>query len=71
MLILKHDSHTVNLPPAQHYLHGSIDSRVCSQAEVSSRDIVADGSRDYTHGDAELVIATPGFKQLQHTFVPL
>lgn len=71
MLILKHQSGTVNLPSAQLYLHGSIDSSVCSQAEVSSRDVVADGSRDYTHGDAELIIATPGFKQMQHTFVPL
>lgn len=71
MLILKHQSCTVNLPSALRYLHGSIDSRVCSQAEVSSRDVVADGSRDYTHGDAELIITTAGFKQLQHTSVPL
>ena len=67
----KHQSGTINLPSAQHYLHGSIDSRVCSQAEVSSRDVVADGSRDYTHGDAELIIAAPGFKQLQYTSVRL
>lgn len=71
MLILKHQSRTVNLPSAQHYLHGSINSRVCSQAEVCSRDVVADGGRDYTDRDAELIIVTPGFKQLQHTFVPL
>lgn len=71
ILILKHQSRPVNLPSAQRYLHGSIDSCVCSQAEVSSRDVVADGSRDDTHGDAELIIATPGFKQLQHTFITL
>lgn len=70
-LILKREIHTVSLVPAQHYLHGSIDSRVCSQAEVSPRNVVAYGGRDYTHGDAELFIATAGFKQLQHTFIRL
>lgn len=72
VLILKHHSHIGDLPSAQHhYLHGGVDSGVCSQAEVRSRDVVADGSRDETHGDAELIVATPGFKQLQHTCVPL
>ena len=59
------------MPPAQRYLHGSVDSRVCSQAQVGPRDVVADGGRDYAHGDAELFIATPGFKQLQDSFIPL
>lgn len=59
------------MSPAQQYLHGRIDSCVCSQAEVSSRDIVADGGRDYTHGDTELFIVSPSFKELQHAFIPL
>lgn len=67
----EHQSHTVNVLRAQNYLHGSIDSSVCSQAEVSSRHVVADGGRDDTHGNTELVKVSPGFKQLQHTFVPL
>lgn len=71
MLSLRHESHTVNLPPAQRYLHGRVDSRVCSQAEVCAGDVVADGGRDYAHGNAELFVAAPGFKQLQHTFVTL
>lgn len=71
MLSLRHESHTVNLPPAQRYLHGRVDSCVCSQAEVCAGDVVADGGRDYTHGNTELFEAAPGFKQLQHTFVTL
>lgn len=70
-LILKHEIHTVSSVPAQHYLHGSIDSRVRSQAEVGPWNIVAYGGRDYTHGDAELFVAAAAFKQLQHTFIRL
>ena len=71
ILIKKHQSLRVNVPSARCYLHGSIDGSVCSQAEVSSRHVVADGGRDYTHGYTELVVVTPGFKQLQHSFVRL
>lgn len=71
MLSLRHESHTVNFPPAQRYLHCRVDSRVCSQAEVCAGDVVADGGRDYTHGDTELFVAAPGFKQVKHTCVSL
>lgn len=57
--------------PAQHYLHGRVDGRVCSQAEVCAGHVVADGGGDDAHGDAELLVAVPCFKQLQHTFVGL
>lgn len=57
--------------PAQRYLHGRVDSRVCPQAEVCARHVVADGGGDYAHGDAELLEAAACFKQLQHTFVGL
>lgn len=53
------------------YLHGSVDGGVCTQAEVSSRDVVADGCWDDTHGDAELVVVTAGFIQLQNSFISL
>ncbi|PWA31496.1 hypothetical protein CCH79_00002869 [Gambusia affinis] len=36
-------------------LHGGVNSRVCSQTEVRSWDVVADGCRDNTHGDAEFI----------------
>lgn len=71
ILIQKHQSHRGNVPSAQRYLHGSVDSGVGSQAEVGSRHVVADGGRDHTHGYTELIVATPGLKQLQHTFVRL
>lgn len=61
----------VNWPSALPHLHGSVDCRVCSQAEVGAGHVVADGRRDHTHGDAELVVAAPGFKQLQHALVAL
>ena len=53
------------------YLHGGVDGGVRSQAEVGAGDVVADGSRDDTHGDAELVEAAPRLKQLQHALVGL
>lgn len=56
---------------AQHYIHDSVDGCICSQAEVSPRDVVADGGWDDTHGDAQLFVLSSGFKQLQNTFIPL
>lgn len=61
----------ISLQSAQQYLHGSVDSSVCAQTEVSSRDVVADGCWDDTHGDAELIIVTAGFIQLQNSFISL
>lgn len=62
---------SVCVPHAQHYIHDSIDGCICSQAEVSSRDVVADGGWDDTHGDAQLLVVSSCFKQLQNTFIPL
>lgn len=59
------------VPHAQHYIHDSVDGCICSQAEVSSRDVVADGGWDNTHGDAQLLVVSSGFKQLQNAFIPL
>lgn len=61
----------VNVQSPEPYLHCTIDSRVCAHTEESSRDVVADGSRDNDHGDAELIVVSPSFKELQHTLVPL
>lgn len=62
---------SVCVPHAQHYIHDSVDGCICSQAEVSSRNVVADGGWDDTHGDAQLLVVSSGFKQLQNTFIPL
>lgn len=62
---------SVWVPHAQHYIHDSVDGCICSQAEVSSGDVVADGGWDDTHGDAQLLVVSSGFKQLQNTFIPL
>lgn len=62
---------SVRAPDAQHYIHDSVDGCICSQAEVGSWDVVADGGWDDTHGDAQLLIVSSGFKQLQNTFIPL
>lgn len=59
------------MPHDQHYIHDRVDGCICSQAEVRARDVVADGGWDDTHGDAQLFIVSPGFKQLQDTFIPL
>lgn len=56
---------------AEPYLHCTIDSSVCTHTEESSRDVVANGSRDNDHGDAELIIVSPGLVELKHTLVPL
>lgn len=53
------------------YLHGCIDGGVRPQAEIGPGDVVADGSRDNTHGDAELIVMAAGVVQLLHTFKPL
>ena len=53
------------------HIHGSIDSCVSPQAEGCAWDVVADGGGDDAHGDAELVIATPGLHQLQRACVRL
>lgn len=55
----------------QHYIHDGVDGCIGSQAEVSARDVVADGGWDDAHGDAQLFVMSPGFKQLQDAFVPL
>lgn len=62
---------SVYVPDAQHYIHDSVDGCICSQAEVSSRDVVADGGWDDAHGDAQLFVVSSGFIQLQNTFIPL
>lgn len=56
---------------AQIYLHSCVDSSVCAQTEVGARDVVADGSWDDTHGDAELIVVTAGLVQLQNSFISL
>lgn len=56
---------------AEPYLHCTIDSSVCTHTEESSRDVVANGSRDNDHGDAELIVVSPGLVELKHTLVPL
>lgn len=52
-------------------LHSGVDSRISTQTEFSARDIVADGGRNDTHGNTQLVVAPPGIIQFQNPFISL
>lgn len=52
-------------------LDNLIEGGITSQAEVTARDVVADGGRDDNHWDAELGVLSTGLVHLEQCMVGL